>query len=548
MGLISSLIGNYANAKMQESRERAAQAQQQADLYLQVWRAPDSTPAARQAAITNLVGLTQKHGGPEGKKHAPVLGSIMGTLSGIAGVPRQQQPPQPTVPMPSQLVMTPQEQEQQKLGFQRQEEQQRLTLGRAQAQAVEQTKLAINKLAQQGDLEEARKSLESIKNRIPADSYQRALVELETRGLVKIPAAGGLTGTARDYSWAVGVEAHPENYSKEDQQVAAGIREKFKPSEGGLTGEDRAYRWAIGVRAHPENFSKEDQQVSAGIIKKFELAQQAQTVRIETGQRQLTPPDIKPGTPLYREAQQLASGDLTFDQLIKLHPYRDQQTRGAVFDLATQLNPNFSPAEFEAGYKFFATPRTRQQIAALNNAETRVPDLLRFSDEAIRSGVTAANPIVRGLGLKVGGKTYSNFNTARTAWADELSGGLGYGSTTDMTREMAKDMTDPNLGPENFRAAVEDVLVPFLRGKRSSLTGQMGPYGAREEKTAPPRTTVPPKEGGGGPLPRAGKKGDVAPEEVLRQAAQMFPRGVPGNKEKARKAIEDAGWKVPGLK
>ncbi len=80
-------------------------------------------------------------------------------------------------------------------------------------------------------------------------------------------------------------------------------------------------------------------------------------------------------------------------------------------------------------------------------------------------------------GVALGGKRYSNFMTARTAFADELSGALGYGSASDMSREMGFDMTNANLSPENFRSAIEEIVVPFVNRKKSSILGPMGPYG-----------------------------------------------------------------------
>lgn len=208
------------------------------------------------------------------------------------------------------------------------------------------------------------------------------------------------------------------------------------------------------------------------------------------------PMQVAAGSREERSAQDLADGKLTLAQLKTIYPYtRDgsnQQKMAAIYDKAREFNPNFNPADFEAGYKFATNPKVRQQIASINNVNSGVADLLKFSDAAVRSGVPLINQMALPGGVKLGSKTYANFQTARTAFADELSGALGYGSATDMSREMGFDMTDKNMSPDTFRSNVQDVVVPFVARKKASLLGQMGPYGgtdSAEGKTG--NTTAP---------------------------------------------------------
>ena len=189
-------------------------------------------------------------------------------------------------------------------------------------------------------------------------------------------------------------------------------------------------------------------------------------------------PEIKPGSAEYRVAQDLGYGKLRFNQFISLYPrMAGGGMKQAIYQLAGQLNPNFNPSAFEMGYALAANPKAQQQLAALDNVMQAVPDLLKLSDEAKRTGVTAMNGLVRKGGFALGGKTYSNFNTAITAFADELSGALGFGSATDMSREMGLKMTDGNLSPDNFRSSIQDVVAPFIGRKRDTMLKQMGVYG-----------------------------------------------------------------------
>jgi hypothetical protein len=206
--------------------------------------------------------------------------------------------------------------------------------------------------------------------------------------------------------------------------------------------------------------------------------------------------DIQPGTKEYRIASDLATGDLTMADFTKLLTARGaggqnvNDMRMSFYDKAREINPNFSPAAFEMGYKFASSPKVKAQMASLRNVLSGVDDLLKVSDEASRTGVPLINQIVLPAGRALGGKRYSNFHTAQIAFADELSGALGYGSATDMSREMGFDMTDPTLSPEQFRSAVQTVLIPFVNRKKASLVGEMGPYAPKSDAATTPATPI----------------------------------------------------------
>lgn len=206
-------------------------------------------------------------------------------------------------------------------------------------------------------------------------------------------------------------------------------------------------------------------------------------------------PIIKPGTPEFKVAQDLAYGNLTFPQFRSLYSYsRDVGKKTAIYEKAADLNPGFNPAGFELGYNFAKNPQVRKQLASLDNVQSGVNDLLRVSDAAARTDIPILNKYLLPGGVALGSKNYSNLKTARTAFADELSGALGYGSATDMSREMGFDMTDPNLSPAVFKSNVQDILIPFVERKRKSLTDQMGIYGqpgSANPGVTPPSTTPP---------------------------------------------------------
>jgi hypothetical protein len=222
-------------------------------------------------------------------------------------------------------------------------------------------------------------------------------------------------------------------------------------------------------------------------------------------------PDIANGSKEFHAAQDLAYGKLTYSDLTKMYPRSDANTatKLAIYDKARELNPNFNVAQFEMGFKLASSTKVQQQLASMDNVKAAVPDLLKLSEEASRTGVTILNNLISKGGVAVSDKHYSNLATARSAFADELSGALGFGSATDMSRSMGFDMTRPDLSPDAFRSQIQDVVIPFIDRKKQTLLNQMGVYGQ------------PGMQPGGGAAPASGsgaKVGDI----------KTFPNGKKG--------------------
>jgi hypothetical protein len=188
---------------------------------------------------------------------------------------------------------------------------------------------------------------------------------------------------------------------------------------------------------------------------------------------------LKPNDQGYRIAQDLAYGKLTFPQFRSLMTSRsaDAGAKRAIYDTAAELNPNFNPAAFEMSMKFASNPTTQRQLVAIDNVKRGVDDMILLSDRASRTGIPLLNNLVVKGGIALGGKRYSNFNTAVTAFADELSLALGTGGATDMARRMGFDMTRKDLTPEQFAEGMTAVVIPFLQRRKDSMLQQMGPYG-----------------------------------------------------------------------
>ncbi len=126
-------------------------------------------------------------------------------------------------------------------------------------------------------------------------------------------------------------------------------------------------------------------------------------------------------------------------------------------------------------YGFASATNVKQQVAALQNVQGLIPEMLKLSQNAPRS-IGAINKYLLPAGTEVGNVAYANFSEAVTAMADELSGALGFGSATDMSREMGYNLTDPNQTPQQFASAMQTIVKPFIDQKAAALYSQMGQY------------------------------------------------------------------------
>jgi len=186
---------------------------------------------------------------------------------------------------------------------------------------------------------------------------------------------------------------------------------------------------------------------------------------------------IDPTSPQYKVAQDLAYGGLTFAQFKSLYSYsRDINQKLGIYQLASQLNPQFNAADFEAGYEFYKDPQTRRQLSSADNAIANIQSIIDLSNAAARSGVPAVNKIELPAKYEIGDSSVANFDQAQQLLADEVSGVLGYGSGTDMKLKLGIDVIDGNLDPATFASNMEQ-LQTFLQKKKNSLLSQTSVYG-----------------------------------------------------------------------
>lgn len=208
---------------------------------------------------------------------------------------------------------------------------------------------------------------------------------------------------------------------------------------------------------------------------------QKQALELQKLQREMgliKPVDIPVGSPHYRIAQDLAYGKLTFAQFRSLYPARAASAaeKQAVYDLAGQLNQNFNPAAFEMGFKFASSAQSQRALAAVDNVMPNIDKVIALSDTIQRSDLPSWNALLNSTRFQLGNRKVTNFRQMQKLIGDELGVALGAGAMTDMKLKLGLDVVDPNLGPDQFKTAMENIKE-FLVNRKQSLLSQMGVYG-----------------------------------------------------------------------
>lgn len=338
----------------------------------------------------------------------------------------------------------------------------------------------------------------------PQENDERGTVDIEgeSYGVLTPQALGEQKKVADKATWISVPPALQSAYGLPENAPATLIQAAMQQAQAKANQEDmQIFRKMLADQS--------DATRRYGIETAASTAKTVASIRNEGGSNGPVKP-VEKGTNDFVYAQDLAYGRMTMAHFRSLMAYsRDTNKKEAIYAKARELNPEFNPASFEMGFTLAKNPKVQQQLAAMDNVEWGVEDLLKASDAASRSGVTAINLLINKGGIALGGKKYSDFRAAQIGFADELSGALGFGSSTDMSREMGFNMTNGNLSPENFKSAIETIVVPFIQRKRATLLKQMGPYGTADFN--PAATPGKPGEGGGALVKMRGPDGTVKP-------------------------------------
>jgi hypothetical protein len=484
-GMLSQMVGLKAQKEAQQKQDQIG-----------IWKSivadqnDNYSPSQREMAAKNLHALASdivgggngRGSGNSGTKDNPLLSLFHAAIDkahSITGSRRQQQQSAAAAPdaapdaapkaVPYQEPML-QSQEQKDARIQQQANlAQKIALARAKAEQEQAAQ--VKREQNQQDYEQEYKRL------LPSLGPGRAAEEANAIAAGRaVPAAEKTerTTTARDDAFQAYADANSKDVKSltAAEKIAAVKATSGKGTAKAPTKEEVAYAEKHGKK--PEELTGSEKLLAVKEARETERLPQRPSL-----QSGATGPaaEIKEGTPEYEIAKDLASGKLTFAEFRGLYSYsRDATKRAAIYNKATEINPAFNAAAFDRGFKFSSNVSVQKQIASIENVKSGVKDLLKMSDEAERMGVTLLNNAIVKGGITIGNRKYSDFKTARIAFADELSGALGYGSATDMSREMGFNMTDPALGPKAFKSAIENVIVPFIERKKKSLTDQMGPY------------------------------------------------------------------------
>lgn len=208
-------------------------------------------------------------------------------------------------------------------------------------------------------------------------------------------------------------------------------------------------------------------------------------------------PEIKPGTALYRTAQDLAYGKLTFQGFRTLAAYsRDAGTKFALYDTARQLNPNFNQAAFEMGYKYAGNPKTQNTLVSIDNALSNFDKAVDVSNSLDRTDLPSINRLLASGKFQFGNRPVTNFQQLQTILGDDIALAIGQGAPSDYKTKLAQSLLNGNLSKENFISTLRQA-GEFLQNRKQSILKQEGIYGTPEFN--PSAAEVLPKVMGGTP-------------------------------------------------
>jgi len=267
------------------------------------------------------------------------------------------------------------------------------------------------------------------------------------------------------------------------QQVAAGTVNGLTPEQQGTQRNQELTRQQEAERIGLEKKRTDLEQQRVGL--------EGQRLKGETA----PPLEIKPGTPEFRIAQDLASGKMTFAQFRTLAAYnRNAALKFGIYDQARQLNPEFDPAQYELGFKMAANPQVRQRIVAINSLNPVIDQIEALANQAGNGDIPAVNKLLLGAKFQLGNRTVTNYRQLQTLLGDEVGNALGIGSGSDLKTKLGLDLVNPNLSPKAFADTMEQ-LRTVLDQRKQALIGQMGIYGGAANGTGGPATANTPPPG-----------------------------------------------------
>jgi hypothetical protein len=178
-------------------------------------------------------------------------------------------------------------------------------------------------------------------------------------------------------------------------------------------------------------------------------------------------------------AKDLASGKMTMSDFSRMYSSRSgqgQAVKEALYSRARELNPDFSPAQFEAGYKLATNPQVAQRVVAINALAPVVDKITALAQQAGNTDLPTFNKLLMEAKFQVGDKTITNLRQLQTLLGDEAGLALGVGQASDLKTKLGLDLVNPSLSPSNFADTMQQ-LQSILGSRRDTLLKGMGVYG-----------------------------------------------------------------------
>lgn len=182
-----------------------------------------------------------------------------------------------------------------------------------------------------------------------------------------------------------------------------------------------------------------------------------------------------------RNAQDLASGKMTLDQLTQVYPGRAStgpmaKKRSEIVNRAKQINPDLDLAKMGIQYKFASGTNYSTIVTSIGAVMPNIDKIVQLSDAWNRSDMPAINRALRLIGWETGDETITNLKEAQSLIGDEIGKALsGTGATSDFKIQFGFDALSPEVSPENFTSNMA-LLKEFLQNKLDAANAFAGSY------------------------------------------------------------------------
>lgn len=275
-------------------------------------------------------------------------------------------------------------------------------------------------------------------------------------------------------------------FSSVDNGKRAGIKLLMSPSYSSLTVNDALKKWSNN--GYDGSIIPEIENKKISSLNNIELEKLLTSMQAREGWKE---PSVG-GNQLSNvaeenNAQALATGGMTLDQLQKIYPSRGaagQSTKARIVQRAREINPNLNLAQMGIQYDFAKSGNYQTIVTSIGAVMPNIDKIISLSDAWQRSDIPSINKTLRAIGWETGDETVTNIKEAQSLIGDEIGKALsGTGATSDFKIQFGFDALSPEVSQKNFVKNMA-LLKEFLQNKLDAANAFAGSYSVNAPKSS----------------------------------------------------------------